>query len=61
MEEMYQAALNFLRIVEHYDTEGTPEERAMASNVISEHRLPWLVMPKLYKATGRGGQTLGVL
>lgn len=50
MEEMYQAALNLLRIVEHYDTDGTPDERAMASNIISEHRLPWLVYPKLYNA-----------
>jgi hypothetical protein len=53
MEEMYQAALNLLRIVEHYDTDGTPAEQAMASNIISEHRLPWLVMPKLHAATGR--------
>lgn len=40
MEEMYQAALNLLRIVEHYDTDGTPEEKQMATGIILEHRLP---------------------
>lgn len=57
MEEMYQAALNLLRIVEHYDANGTPEERAMATHIIKEHSLPWLVMPDLYEATGRARTT----
>ena len=47
MEEMYQAALNLLRIVEYYDTDGTERERAVATRIISEYRLPWMVHPFL--------------
>jgi fido (protein-threonine AMPylation protein) len=47
MEEMYRAALDLLRIVEHYDTEGTDAEKAVASKIISEYRLPWMVHPFL--------------
>lgn len=52
MEEMYQQALTLLRTVEHYDTDGTPEERAMATRIISEYKLPWLTR-RLHDATGR--------
>lgn len=43
MNEIYQAALELLRIVEHYDTDGTPAERQMATHIILEHALPSLV------------------
>lgn len=49
MNEMYQAALNLLRIVEHYDTDGTNAERDMATHIIRDHSLPALVT-ELHKA-----------
>jgi hypothetical protein len=44
MNEMYRAALELLQIVEHYDTDGSPAEREMATHIILEHSLPALVL-----------------
>lgn len=52
MNEMYRAALDLLRIVEHYDTDGTDAEREMATHIISDHSLPALVT-ELHKAVGQ--------
>ena len=43
MNEMYQSALALLRIVEHYDTDGSDAEREMATRIIRDHSLPSLV------------------
>lgn len=49
MNEMYQAALDLLRIVEHYDTDGSAAERVMATHILQDHMLPTLVT-ELHKA-----------
>jgi hypothetical protein len=49
MNEMYRAALDLLRTVEHYDTDGSPAEREMATHIIRDHALPSLVS-ELHKA-----------
>lgn len=51
MNEIYRAALELLRIVEHYDTDGTPAEREMATHIIRDHSLPSLVS-ELHEALG---------
>lgn len=44
MNEMYRAALDLLRIVEHYHTDGSASESEMAAHIIGEHALPSLVL-----------------
>lgn len=52
MDEMYRGALELLRIVEDYDTDGTDDEKAMATHIIRDHSLPALVV-ELARATGK--------
>ncbi len=43
MNEMYQLALELLRTVEDYHTDGTEAEQAMADHILNGHSLPALV------------------